>query len=363
MEESKGATSPPPFEGEREDGSPAPPSPVAFKHEAGKPRLIVVKMVLENFKSYGGVREIGPFHKCFSAIVGPNGSGKSNVIDALLFVFGKRAKQLRLKKVSELIHRSSSKPNLTYAKVSVHFREVIDTDDSDDGFTVVPGSELVISRVAKKDNSSKYYLNGKGSSFGGVAEVLRSKGVDLDNNRFLILQGEVEQIAMMKPKALTPHDMGLLEYLEDIIGSNRFVESIEAAAGLLEGLNDERASVLNRVRLAEKEKTALEGSKAEAERYTAAEREIAVLNATLAQKSAYNARQLLDKEAQRADVLNARRQEVKQELDEQAEGMTAMEKKHKQLAKDLETVRNEQITCKEEFTAFERKVRGCVVVF
>jgi structural maintenance of chromosome 4 len=28
-------------------------------------------------------------------VVGPNGSGKSNVIDALLFVFGKRAKQAR----------------------------------------------------------------------------------------------------------------------------------------------------------------------------------------------------------------------------------------------------------------------------
>jgi AAA15 family ATPase/GTPase len=26
--------------------------------------------------------------------VGPNGSGKSNVIDAMLFVFGKRAKQV-----------------------------------------------------------------------------------------------------------------------------------------------------------------------------------------------------------------------------------------------------------------------------
>lgn len=27
-------------------------------------------------------------------MVGPNGSGKSNVIDAMLFVFGKRAKQV-----------------------------------------------------------------------------------------------------------------------------------------------------------------------------------------------------------------------------------------------------------------------------
>ena len=35
---------------------------------------------------------------------------------------------------------------------------------------------------------------------------------------FFNFQGEVEQIAMMKPKAQTEHDGGLLEYLEDIIG-------------------------------------------------------------------------------------------------------------------------------------------------
>jgi AAA15 family ATPase/GTPase len=41
----------------------------------------------------------GLFWQRFSSVVGPNGSGKSNVIDAMLFVFGKRAKQLRLNKV------------------------------------------------------------------------------------------------------------------------------------------------------------------------------------------------------------------------------------------------------------------------
>ena len=35
-------------------------------------RLMITKMVLENFKSYGGVREIGPFHKRFSSVVGAN---------------------------------------------------------------------------------------------------------------------------------------------------------------------------------------------------------------------------------------------------------------------------------------------------
>ncbi len=85
-------------------------------------RLMITKMVLENFKSYAGVKEIGPFHKCFSSVVGPNGSGKSNVIDAMLFVFGKRAKQLRQNKVSELIHNSAEHPNIDEARVSVYFQ-------------------------------------------------------------------------------------------------------------------------------------------------------------------------------------------------------------------------------------------------
>ena len=75
--------------------------------ESNNRRLIITHMELENFKSYAGVQEIGPFHKRFSSVVGPNGSGKSNVIDAMLFVFGRRAKDLRQKNVSELIHRSS----------------------------------------------------------------------------------------------------------------------------------------------------------------------------------------------------------------------------------------------------------------
>lgn len=41
------------------------------------------------------------------------------------------------------------------------------------------------------------------------------------------IQGEVEQISLMKPKSQGPHDEGFLEYLEDIIGTNQYVEKIE----------------------------------------------------------------------------------------------------------------------------------------
>ncbi len=68
---------------------------------------MILKMQVENFKSYGGVKEIGPFHKSFSSVVGPNGSGKSNVIDAMLFVFGKKTTKLRLNKVRNAGYRGT----------------------------------------------------------------------------------------------------------------------------------------------------------------------------------------------------------------------------------------------------------------
>lgn len=66
----------------------------------------------------------------------------------------------------------------------------------------------MVSRTAHRDNTSTYHVDGRPSSFGQVTQLLKGKGIDLDNNRFLILQGEVEQISMMKPKATDKNDTG-----------------------------------------------------------------------------------------------------------------------------------------------------------
>ena len=60
-----------------------------------------------------------------------------------------------------------------------------------------------------------------------VEGVLAEWGVDVKQNRFLILQGEVEQISTMRPRSKNDNDTGLLEYLEDIIGSNKYVALIK----------------------------------------------------------------------------------------------------------------------------------------
>ena len=45
---------------------------------------------------------------------------------------------------------------------------------------------------------------------------------------------------MMKPKAQSEHEEGMLEYLEDIIGSSRFKEPIEQLTNEVENLNEAR---------------------------------------------------------------------------------------------------------------------------
>ncbi len=52
----------------------------------------------------------------------------------------------------------------------------------------------------------------------------------------------------MKPKAQNPNETGLLEYLEDIIGSNKYVEDIQLLEKVLDECNERRIEQTNRVK-------------------------------------------------------------------------------------------------------------------
>ncbi|KAJ7425622.1 Structural maintenance of chromosomes protein 4 [Willisornis vidua] len=253
-------------------GSIPPPPPPAMANEPGAPRLMITHIVNQNFKSYAGQQTLGPFHKRFSCIIGPNGSGKSNIIDSLLFVFGYRAQKIRSKKLSVLIHNSDEHTDIPSCTVEVHFQKIRDKEGDD--YEVIPDSTFCVSRTAYRDNTSVYHINGRKTTFKEVGILLRSHGIDLDHNRFLILQGEVEQISMMKPKGQTEHDEGMLEYLEDLIGSARLKDPIQALCRRVELLNERRGEKLNRVKMVEKEKDALEEDKNKAVEFLCLENRI-----------------------------------------------------------------------------------------
>lgn len=248
---------------------------IGEKEKKSDTRVIIDSIELKNFKSYADKKIIGPLHYRFNAVVGPNGSGKSNLMESLLFVFGKRAKKMRLHKLSELIHNSSTKTNCTSAKVTINFREI--KEDDDNHYHYIEGGDFTLSREVFRNSSSKYTLNGKEITFDELSAKLNRKGIDLKHNRFLILQGEVEQISMMKQKATNPNETGLLEFLEDIIGTNRYVPLIEKLNKSIEELSEIKTSKSKRVKIAKNELNQLEDVKNASTEYYHKEKELLVV--------------------------------------------------------------------------------------
>ena len=328
-------------------------APVQQEDSGPKPRTVIKNLVLTNFKSYAGRQEVGPFHASFSSVVGPNGSGKSNVIDSLLFVFGFRASKMRQGKISALIHNSAGFSNLDHCEVEVHFQEVMDLvnaplcifcatwadlDQPGGKHEILPESTLLISRKAFKNNASKYYINKRESNFTDVTTLLKGKGVDLDHKRFLILQGEVESIAQMKPKAANEHDDGLLEYLEDIIGTSRYKAPIEESAAEVDTLNEVCTEKSARVQHVEKEKNGLEDKKNKALALIRDENEL-----TCKQSALYQV--YVDECKDNLKVTDEAIEQMQRQLNTELEkhkgnedGIKSLEKTYKQGTKEFENI-------------------------
>lgn len=78
----------------------------------------------------------------------------------------------------------------------------------------------------------------------------------------------------MKPKAATEHEEGLLEYLEDIIGTIRYKPQLESVSVQIDKVNEIRTEKSNRVQNLQKDKNGLEAPKNEAINFLKKENEL-----------------------------------------------------------------------------------------
>ncbi|XP_014671758.1 PREDICTED: structural maintenance of chromosomes protein 1A-like [Priapulus caudatus] len=144
---------------------------------------------VDNFKSYKGTQKIGPFRR-FTAVIGPNGSGKSNLMDAISFVLGERTSNLRVKKLSDLIHGAP------VGQAVANRASVTAVYGDDDGV------ETQFCRVIHT-SSSEYKIDNKVVSAAEYQIALEKIGISIKAKNFLVYQGAVEQIAMKNPKERT----------------------------------------------------------------------------------------------------------------------------------------------------------------
>ncbi|PVU96459.1 hypothetical protein BB559_002387 [Furculomyces boomerangus] len=141
---------------------------------------------------------------------------------------------------TDLIHSSKNSGKINQCSVEVHFKEIyVKKNQNEDNS--VPGGEIIITRTAYANSTSKYFINGTTATLSDVTSVLRQKGVDLDHKRFLILQ-----------------------------------EKIDDASKQVDELNEIRAEKLRRVKIIEREKASLESKKNESVNYVLLENEVSL---------------------------------------------------------------------------------------
>ena len=157
----------------------------------------------------------------------------------------------------------------------------------------------------------------------------------------------------MKPKAQSEHDTGMLEFLEDIIGTSRFKLPIEQLAKKVEEYNEMRVEKLNRVKLVEKEKDDLEPAMQAALGFIRLENEKTDKLYRQRLRYIYDAEKNVDKYKEKKNEI----EESVSELTEKLKEITARRKEKEgeilEKGKSFEQVQAEIDTLKDKFKKLE----------
>eukprot|EP00971_Amphidinium_carterae_P215867 4284922-Amphidinium_carterae.1 len=223
-------------------------------------------IVLENFKSYEGRVQVGPFQK-LSCIIGPNGSGKSNLMDAMSFVLGVQSRQLRSERMRDLVYRKeceATKQNVRIASVELTYVE-------DECFTTdatLPDGvkKQVFKRSIQKSGETRFHVDGQTVSQADYHSRLEAINILSKARNFLVFQGDVEATAQRQGKDLTA-------FFEQVSGSDAYRQEYERLAAEKSKKEDAARYLFTKKRHAVNEKKRVLQQKEEAEEFKKLEQE------------------------------------------------------------------------------------------
>ena len=198
------------------------------------------KLILENFKSFQGRNEIGYFQD-FSVVLGPNGSGKSNIIDALSFVFGLNAQQMRTRNLKELIynpHSSSSKNQAQNCSVEIIFKKNLKNPSQK--LKTQALDEISFRRTVNASGSSSFYFNDKKLTQEDYVQKLMDFSIPVNSMYFILGQGGVDSLFSSKRNKIE-------QIIEVLSGSYKYKERYDELVKNLEEKNNELNSLSSQI--------------------------------------------------------------------------------------------------------------------
>lgn len=159
----------------------------------------------------------------------------------------------------------------------------------------------------------------------------------------------------MKPKAANEHDDGLLEYLEDIIGTSKYKTPIEEAATEVEALNEVCVEKSGRVQHVEKEKHSLEDKKDVALAYIRDENELATKQSALYQLYIHECNDNLSVTQEAITEMQGQLSAELEKHEGSAQVIKTLEKQHKIANKEFETQLKHAEALAKDLASFEQE--------
>jgi len=178
-------------------------------------KIFIKNIKADNFKSFEGSVEIGPFHPHLNTIIGPNGSGKSNVFDAISFTFGKRVGNLRSRCLRDLISINNL-DSTNFASSSIFLKHEKNLLRNIFRKTM----EISVTRKVFKYGKSSFFLNGQKTKLFFLKQFFFFLKFPFERGIFFIKQGEIEQFSTMESSGKLKKQVGNIEYVEEISGSS-----------------------------------------------------------------------------------------------------------------------------------------------
>lgn len=172
----------------------------------------IKKIQLSGFKSFVDSTTI-EFGADMTGIVGPNGCGKSNIVDAVRWVTGQSARNIRAANIDDVIFNGTdTRKPVGQASVELLF----DNEDGAVADKYASYNEIALKRAADRTQGSKYSINTTRCRQRDISDLLSGTGLGA-HSYALIEQGMITRIIEADPK-----EMRL--YLEEAAGISKYRE-------------------------------------------------------------------------------------------------------------------------------------------